>query len=146
MRLMYAKSVAKKKRPALIELGRRLKLLRGSMSTVTLANKLDVTDGAIRMWESGARDPGMEGILKLSAVLSVSPMAFLGEEMPLGQNESPEEMPQSIFEKAAKILEAYGMAEPKVQRDVERLLFGKELAERLSQARQSQAKPKPLGS
>ena len=58
----------------------KLKELRGNMSQSELAQKLEVTRGAVGMWESGDRLPNYATLIKISNFFNVSIDELLGNE------------------------------------------------------------------
>lgn len=65
--------------------------LKNKLSKVEMANKLDVSEGTIRMWENGKNEPRMGMIEKISSLFNVSKSYLLGEleevEMPSINNQ-----------------------------------------------------------
>ncbi len=64
-------------------LSKRLKELRklNKLTQIELAKKLDVTSGAVGLWETGKRSPDIETILKISKVFNVTLDYLLGSEL-----------------------------------------------------------------
>ena len=53
--------------------------LKNKLSKVEMAKKLDVSEGTIRMWESGKNEPRMGMVEKISDLFNVSKGYLLGE-------------------------------------------------------------------
>ncbi|GAB5789676.1 hypothetical protein JMUB7518_27720 [Staphylococcus aureus] len=53
--------------------------LNNRLSKVEMAKKLDVSEGTIRMWESGRTEPRMGMVEKISSLFNVSKGYLLGE-------------------------------------------------------------------
>ena len=53
--------------------------LKNKLSKVEMAKKLDVSEGTIRMWESGKNEPRMGMVEKISDLFNVSKVYLLGE-------------------------------------------------------------------
>ena len=62
---------------------RRLKELRklNKLTQIELAKKLDVTSGAVALWETDKRVPDIETILKISKVFNVTTDYLMGNEL-----------------------------------------------------------------
>ena len=64
-------------------LSKRLKELRklNKLTQIELAKKLDVTSGAVALWETDKRVPDIETILKISKVFNVTTDYLMGNEL-----------------------------------------------------------------
>lgn len=69
--------------------------LNNRLSKVEMARKLDVSEGTIRMWESGRTEPRMGMVEKISSLFNVSKGYLLGEieEIVLPEFDSEIEVP-----------------------------------------------------
>lgn len=64
-------------------LSKRLKELRklNKLTQIELAKKLNVTSGAVALWETDKRIPDIETILKISKVFNVTTDYLMGNEL-----------------------------------------------------------------
>ena len=70
--------------PLAAQFGQRLREIRKRLGLTLreVADRLNVTEGTVRHWENGRREPNLEKLLGLAKVLGLSPADFFTEAIP----------------------------------------------------------------
>jgi transcriptional regulator with XRE-family HTH domain len=104
--------MAKEKDPNAIELGRRIQALRTAMGldVPELAHRIEMSDGTIKMIESGHNFPSVPALKKLSSALGASPGELLDDDdLP---TPAPPPTPKPTLADAARLVAALEHSTP----------------------------------